>query len=338
MKIIALYPLLREEINFLFLRISILSLYNVVDEIFIAVDYLNSDINFDTQFFRKKKIKLFYLKKSSNTKRKSYAPRIELLRIGRKNKGTHFIWLDCDEVFTFPFAKNGRKIISNMKVGQKIQMRWLSMYKDYKYYRNDKKSVWSNMYKDFIVCDSPLYNLKEVFLHEPRTQGPNTFENTIKLDLNKGAVMHLQFVNWSNFLLKASWYMCYEVSKTNQSSNLINRKYFYIYFENFPLLKKINMKWIRHIPKILLDNINMNTNDYWYKRYSSFFKMNSIFKFEQLNIWHNNILRKLFVEITGREPKLNFLSRLNLLLYFFLEYFRLTKRFFVKCLINDKHD
>ena len=98
------------------------------------------------------------------------------------------------------------------------------------------------------------------------------------------------------------------------------------------------MKWIRHIPKILLDNINMNTNDYWYKRYSSFFKMNSIFKFEQLNIWHNNILRKLFVEITGREPKLNFLSRLNLLLYFFLEYFRLTKRFFVKCLINDKHD
>ena len=55
MKIIALYPFLKEEINFRFLRISILGLYNIVDEIYVAVDYLNKDINFDTKFFKKKK-------------------------------------------------------------------------------------------------------------------------------------------------------------------------------------------------------------------------------------------------------------------------------------------
>lgn len=335
MKIIALYPLLREEINFRFLRISIISLYNIVDEICIAVDYFNQDIKFDTKFFKKKKIKIFYLKSPSNNTRKSNAPRIELLRLGRKNGGTHFIWLDCDEVFTYPFSKNGRKIISNMTVGQKIQLRWLSMYKDFKYYRNDNKSIWSNMYKDFIVYDTSEYNLVKNLLHEPRTQGPNTLENTIKLDLNKGAVMHLQFVNWSNFLLKASWYMCMEIMRMKENIMFINRKYFYTSFENFPNVKKIKMSWVQHIPKILFYNLNIDTADYWYNRFSEFFKKNSILRFEQLNIWHNDILNKLFLQITGRKPRLSFLTRLNLFLYFFLEYFRFIKKFLINRLSNN---
>lgn len=328
MKIIALYPLLREEINFNFLRISIKGLYNIVDEILIAVDYPNYEIKFNTNFLKKKKIKIFYLNRSVESKRVTGTPRIELLRIGRKNKGTHFIWLDCDEVFTSPFTKNGRKIISNMKIGQKIQLRWLSMYKNYKYYRCDKKSIWSNMYKDFIVCDSPEYNLVTNVLHEPRTQGPNTLENTIKLPIEKGAVMHLQFVNWTNFLLKAAWWMCMEITKMKENPMVINRKYFYVYFENFPALKKIKLSWINHIPKFYFEKINIDTKDYWNKRYSYFFKKNSIFKFEQLNIWHNSILKELFVKNTGRIPRLSFLNRFNLFLYFFLEYLRLIKKFF----------
>jgi hypothetical protein len=326
MKIIALYPLLREEINFNFLKISILALYSIVDEIYIAVDYPNEDIKFNLNFFKKKKIKIFYLNKSAETKRLTGTPRVELLRLGRKNKGTHFIWLDCDEVFTSPFTKNGRQIISNMKIGQKIQMRWLSMYKNYKYYRNDKKSIWSNLYKDFIVCDSPKYSLVTNVYHEPRTQGPNTLENTIKLDIENGAVMHLQFVNWNNFLLKAAWHMCMETLKMKYNYMSLNRKYFYVYFENFPSLKKIKMSWINHIPKILFNKINIDTQDYWNKRYNFFFKKNYILNFEQLNIWHNDILKKLFIKNTGRKPRLSFLSRLNLFLYCLLEYFRLAKK------------
>jgi len=44
MKIIALYPLLREELNFQFLRISILSLYNIVDQIIILIDFSKKKI------------------------------------------------------------------------------------------------------------------------------------------------------------------------------------------------------------------------------------------------------------------------------------------------------
>jgi hypothetical protein len=106
----------------------------------------------------------------------------------------------------------------------------------------------------------------------------------------------------------------------------LNRKYFYVYFENFPSLKKIKMSWINHIPKILFNKINIDTQDYWNKRYNFFFKKNYILNFEQLNIWHNDILKKLFIKNTGRKPRLSFLSRLNLFLYCLLEYFRLAKK------------
>jgi hypothetical protein len=135
-------------------------------------------------------------------------------------------------------------------------------------------------------------------------------------------------VNWTNFLLKAAWWMCMEITKMKENPMVINRKYFYVYFENFPALKKIKLSWINHIPKFYFEKINIDTKDYWNKRYSYFFKKNSIFKFEQLNIWHNSILKELFVKNTGRIPRLSFLNRFNLFLYFFLEYLRLIKKFF----------
>ena len=59
MKIIALYPLLREELNFRFLEISILSLYRIVDEILIAVDYPNDHLKLNFSFLKKKKLEFF---------------------------------------------------------------------------------------------------------------------------------------------------------------------------------------------------------------------------------------------------------------------------------------
>jgi len=328
MKIIALYPLLREELNFQFLRISILSLYNIVDKIIILIDFSNKEIKLKKNFFRKKKIKIYYLK---NSKRKTNAPREELLRIGRQNKGTHFIWLDCDEAFTYPFVKNGRKIISRMKIGDKIQMQWLSMWKKFDYFRIDSKSVWSNLFKDFIVCDHPNYFFNTNFLHEARTQGNNTKDNSIILKPSQGAVMHFQFVNWSNYQLKQAWYMCLEVAKMKESIKKTNRKYFYTYFENFPEISRVKNNLIKYIPKKYYSQIFLNTNDYWENRFRVFFKINPIKNFEQLNIWHNNILKKIFFESEKKYPKKKFLYKLDIIMFFILE----NCRYFKKILINN---
>jgi hypothetical protein len=335
MKIIALYPLLREEINFNFLKISILSLYKIVDEIIMLIDYPNKHIKFDKKIFKKKKIKIYYLK---NLIRKTYAPRDFLLTIGRKNKGTHFVWLDCDEAFTYPFVKNGRKIISDMRPGDKIQMQWLSMWKSVDYFRVDKKSVWSNSFKDFIVCDKNNYSFDNTFLHEARTQGPNTEENTIILKPTQGAVMHFQFVNWNNFQFKQAWYMCLEKIRMKDNSYKINRKYFYTYFENFPKLKRIRSNWLKHIPRNYFYDLNIDTSFYWRDRFCKLFKKYSILRFEQLNIWRNNILNDIFFIIKGRFPVLHTASKVNIFFFFIIEYFRLIKKFINNILVLKKNN
>ena len=142
------------------------------------------------------------------------------------------------------FFKNGRKIIAKMKVGEKIQMQWLSMWKKFNYKRVDNKSVWSNSFKDFIVCDHQSYSFNGNVLHEARTQGSNTQNNSIKLKPSKGSVMHFQFVNWKNYQLKQAWYMCHEVIQMKEDIKKTNRKYFYTYFENFPKISRIKNELI----------------------------------------------------------------------------------------------
>ena len=55
MKVIALYPFLREELNLRFLKISIQSLYKIVDEIIILIDHHNKDLDLKINIFFKKK-------------------------------------------------------------------------------------------------------------------------------------------------------------------------------------------------------------------------------------------------------------------------------------------
>jgi hypothetical protein len=328
MKIVALYPFLKEEINALFLKISISSLYNIVDQVIILIDHHNKNVDLDLKFLKQKKISIYYTK---NTQRKSYAPRDELLKLGRRNKGTHFIWLDCDEFFTYPFAKNGRKLISNLQIGEKIQLKWLNTWKNHRYYIDDKKNIYYHAYKDFIVYDSKGYAFPKKLIDEPRTQGVNVKEKTHFINIKDGAVIHLQFVNWNNFKLKQAWYMCWEFINLNSSAAKINRKYFYTYFNDFPKLKKINNKWIKNIPQKYFYKLNINTQNYWSLRFEELFHNKLIINFEQLNIWHNDILRKLFIRITKRNPSLNIFSRLNIFLFFVLENYRFIK----KVIINN---
>ena len=107
MKIIALYGVLQDRLNINFLKVSIMSLYDSVDEIIILFDTPNNKKKLEKKFFNtKKKISIYFSKrKQKNTN----APIHELLKIGRKHNGSHFIFLDADEAITFSLSKNLRK-------------------------------------------------------------------------------------------------------------------------------------------------------------------------------------------------------------------------------------
>lgn len=328
MKIIALYPVLQDRLNINFLKVSILSLYNFVDEIIVLFDTPNNKKKLKKDFFNKrKKISIYFSKRKQ---KKTNAPIQELLNIGRKHKGSHFIFLDADEAFTFSLGKNLKKILKNLKKGEKIQLHWMSVWKNHKYIRIDKKSVWSNIYKDFIYYDNKKDNFKEFYVDTNRTPGTNTSSKLKKIHNKYGGVMHLQFINWKNYLFKQAWYMCKTLvidksrnfKSTTMDTGKINRMYFYTYFENYPKLELIDKNEIYHIPKKFYKDLYIDNSKFWEKKFNFFFKKHDIKKFEDLNIWHISFLKNLFYKKVKRYPRKNISNKIIFFLFLILEIIR----------------
>ena len=200
MKIIALIPFKNEE---WILPTCLASLKNVCDDI-ICIDDNSTD--------NSKKIalsfgcKVYDNDKLVNVGWSEHYIRENLLKLGRESNGTHFICLDADEALTAQFSINARKILNNLKPGQKLTMQWLALWKSLNHYRDDR-SVWSNNYKDFIVCDDQKISYPYQWLHVGRTPGINNDETLLRLNIIFGGVMHYQFSNWNNFQIK----QCYGV-------------------------------------------------------------------------------------------------------------------------------
>ena len=329
MKLIALYGVLQNKLNINLLKISIASLYNAVDEVIILFDTPNNKKDKLLKYFNKKKISIYFSKRK---KKITNSPVTEVLKLGRKHKGTHFIFLDSDEAFTYPLMQNIRNYAINMKPGEKLVMDWISMWKKFDHYRCDKKSIWSNLSKDFVYCD----NLKDKFFNYYHDYGrtPGELNNNFKqLKREEGAIMHFQFVNWKNYQFKQAWNMChtalldkkYNADNKKKSLPAINRMYFFTYFENYPTTEKIKFIWQKHINIKFLKEINKDNSIYWKKKFSLFFKKQDIAKFEQLNIWHIPFLKKLFINKIKRNPKTSFLNKI--IFYLFI-----VKQIFKQCL------
>ena len=122
--------------------------------------------------------------------------RQKLLELGRKAGGTHFVCLDADEALSANFLPNARKTIEGLKPGQKLGMQWVFLWKSCYFYMDDKRSLFTNNYKDFIFCDRPDMQHDYAFMHVGRTPGENTKENSIILSNKEGVCLHFAYVDW----------------------------------------------------------------------------------------------------------------------------------------------
>jgi hypothetical protein len=222
------------------------------------------------------------------------------LEKGRKKNGTHFIWLDADEVFTYPFLKNSRKYIERLKPGEKLAMKWLTTWKTPYFYRDDK-SIWSNIMKDFIVYDIPEYNFEDKYLSEGRTQGGNTEENLIEIKPEDGSVIHFEYVPWMHFQVKQAWYRCIELIKQPEKAFLINTWYSITLDDPHVGLKKIPKEWLNGI--YIPENINNLPAGWRLEEILKWFDEYGIEFFEPLQIWHVEELYDEFLKRIKRKPE-----------------------------------
>lgn len=222
-----------------------------------------------------------------------------LLTEGRKAKGTHFIWLDADETFSANFITNARSVISGLRPGQKLAMRWVHAWKDTNSMNTDPVSPFGVIWKDFVVCDDKRSTFEDRFLSEARTPGPH--HGLINLPESEGVVIHWQFSRWEITQYKQALYRCLELIEGSRSARRINHTYSITLDRSDLMTGPIPTAWTQGlaIPAVT----DGNDTSFYEDQILSLFKTYGIVTFEPLEIWHLPKLRAQFVNDIGRNPK-----------------------------------
>lgn len=296
MKIIALIPFHNEA---LFLPACLQSLQGIADEILGYDDDESIDGSATVFASYGGLVKLPQSFDPSWAAGKQTQVRKLLLEWGRERGGTHFIWLDANEVFTVNFRKVARGLMADLHPGHKLLLHWLVAWKDTLVYRFDPP-FWDRNYKDFIVCDDPGLSLDEVFIHFGRTQGPNTPEIQHTVPLEKGAVIDMRYAFWNLFQCKQCWYRCVELCKNKGEEDVINEIYAGSLEDSSALCVATPREWLDGLT--LPQSPDNLYNSRYYKEILALFNEYGPSFFEGLDIWHVPELRKEFYKKTGRFP------------------------------------
>lgn len=150
----------------------------------------------------------------------------KLLQAGREIGGTHFIVIDADEMLTSNFLKNNklRTKVAQLQPGDTLALCWIQLWRSVNYYRFDD-SVWTWNYKTIIFADSPHAVYRSGFIHT----APIPYGLQGKKLQFKGyecGLLHFQFVNWRNLLIKQAWYRCLErIRYVHKPIQEINARY-----------------------------------------------------------------------------------------------------------------
>lgn len=228
---------------------------------------------------------------------KEHHIREKLLQLGRQAGGTHFVCLDADEAFTGNTKLKFKKLCENMSPGQKLSMQWLANWKSFSHYRDDS-SVWSNNFKDFVVCDSPGISYDYVWLHVGRTPGGNTSETLLKVNPKYAAVHHFQFSDFSSFQIKQAYWRCSELITLGQDQvQNINNKYRITLDDPNAMVRVCPPEWMEGL---VLPTVGPSPK---LKAIVEYFNVHEIKTFEGLDIWHIPELHSLFCYRMDREPR-----------------------------------
>jgi glycosyltransferase involved in cell wall biosynthesis len=293
MKIIALTPVKNES---WILPTYLSSIKKIADEI-ITIDDGSTDNSI--QILRDAGVFVYDNKEVVKSGWAEHSIRQNLLKLGREHGGTHFICLDADEVLSANFIKNARDIIKKLQPGQKLLFRWVNLWKNINYYRNDN-SPFGYIVKDFIFCDDNKSSHDYAFLGVGRTPGKILNNNSINITQSEGVVLHFQFFAWNMTQLKQAWYRCSELIKGERNAKIINNTYSITLNNPKAKLSPMLEEWIKDI---ILPKAPPKTS--WHlEKILSWFDEYGIEFFEPLQIWHIPELHNEFIKKINRKPKI----------------------------------
>ena len=214
-----------------------------------------------------------------------------LLKAGREIGGTHFIVLDADELITAPCFENNylRHKILELKPKQRLLLHLFNIWRSPYTYRSDS-SPWGGHFGDFIFCDdgTSLYT-SDYFLHTTRcpvmVPQSQSEQMLVKINNSDMAILHFQFANWRNLLVKQAWYRCLEhIRLPNKPVEVINELYGHSKNEKTLQLTPIPAQWVAGYD--FYDPTIFSKPEVWReKQITGWFKEYGIDYFKELDIW-----------------------------------------------------
>lgn len=211
--------------------------------------------------------------------------RNRLLDAGREIGGTHFISVDADEAFTANCSDHDylSRLIRTLQPGDQIAVNWIQLWRDVGQFRLDD-SVWTWNYKGVIFCDDGRCRHSSDFVHTPRVPS-NLSGQTYRLSGYTYGLMHFQFVNWRNLLVKQAWYRCLErVRDPQKPAASINERYAPSKDERSIRLRVAPSEWLAGYP--FFDAAAVNASEWWREKLvRQWFMKHRQTHFKDLDIW-----------------------------------------------------
>jgi glycosyltransferase involved in cell wall biosynthesis len=212
-----------------------------------------------------------------------------LLNVGREIGGTHFIILDADELISAPSLKDNhlRNRILQLEPGERLLLPWVQVWRSPYTYRSDS-SPWAGHFGDFIFCDEPsLLYTADYFLHATRSpiHADKKSMPTVKINVPGVVILHFQFSNWRNLLIKQAWYRCLEhIRLPNKPVEEINELYGHSKNEKTLQLSPIPEQWLAGYD-FYDANVFFESEVWREKQIMGWFKEYGIDYFKDLDIW-----------------------------------------------------
>lgn len=235
--------------------------------------------------------------------------RRRLLELGREASGTHFVFLDADELLIAD-PNTLRDEMFKMSPGDTLLLPWVNAF------NKDTGPVYDasqiENYKDFIFCDDSQAPFPDQTLSEART--PSAIGKRKPLSFTNTHVLHLQHLAKTRNMYKQAWYRMQEHLEGKRAPMRINTTYNYTKNIKANIPEPITDAWALEHWQLINQEAPATEHQ---ERINSLFLKHGVEFFEPLDIWYISELRGLFISNTGREPRPqvapNWLLRLNLI-------------------------
>jgi GT2 family glycosyltransferase/glycosyltransferase involved in cell wall biosynthesis len=180
-----------------------------------------------------------------------------VLQAGRDIGGTHFIFLDADEVLTGNFLPVCGEVLESLQPGESFSMNLIHLWKSINQYRHDN-SIWTHHYKALIFADDGKMSYRSDFIHTERCPVPIK-----RSHIYKGweyGYLHFLFVYQRDMRIKQFWYKMLELHHhPERSAADLNQKYACTVDETDIRLKAVNPQWFAGYEGLLKPEMFLDT-------------------------------------------------------------------------------